>query len=516
MNGRYNPRGVVLGIWKRARDAVVGIFGRVNNGDVSDPQGDEPSVQVQINKKSRMPTIVMVCLAVVFVIVIVFSRRGTAPESVRTSSIGIMKKAQVGDMIRFAGHAWRVLETTDGRLLILCNRVLENREFHSPYEETTWAESEIRAYLNGSFFDITFNAEEKTLIADTMLANDDNPWFGTSGGADTTDKVFLLSLDELARYFDDSGQLLSRPGDDEFRISDLHNPERAARDADGYATWWWLRSSGFDGTLAAAVGTDGHIYLHGYFVDDPYGGLRPALWLDLRSSAPEYTPQPSQNRIQLSDSSWIETEVDANNNVILIKHFNIDSSLTYEMVIESGIFSYDIIENEIDVFMFVNTMVSRVRESEMERYGYSSERFGLSWFSDGIWFVTKLSGDGSATYLDDGGALLLIDEKMYCYDPIWGDDVSLYLAETSAREFGDWAYYSWVQYSYDSYGSFLLFETTELDEIGSPVRMLQIIMTVGSDGNNYVVIRHGSPYDLQDNRGEVFVVPATWAFAPRN
>ena len=44
------------------------------------------------------------------------------------------------------------------------------------------------------------------------MTNDDNPWYGTRGGNTTTDKIFLLSLEEVVKFFGDSGDLKNRKG----------------------------------------------------------------------------------------------------------------------------------------------------------------------------------------------------------------------------------------------------------------------------------------------------------------
>ena len=60
-----------------------------------------------------------------------------------------------------------------------------------------WENCQIRTWLNGEFYESAFTAEEKKWISAALLEND---WNYTSedrsrgmGGADTTDRVFLLS-----------------------------------------------------------------------------------------------------------------------------------------------------------------------------------------------------------------------------------------------------------------------------------------------------------------------------------
>ena len=141
--------------------------------------------------------------------------------------------------------------------------------------------SVIRQWLNTDYYN-SFLADDRVRIAETRITNADNPWYGTPGGNDTTDRIFLLSLEEVVQYFGDSGQLGNRP-DDKWWIDDQYNSARIARDANGTASWWWLRSPGDYSSFAAIVYDDGFLYLTGSLVDHSSCGVRPALWLNLES-----------------------------------------------------------------------------------------------------------------------------------------------------------------------------------------------------------------------------------------
>lgn len=111
------------------------------------------------------------------------------------------RKAEVGDNIEFAGLIWRVLEIRDDKVLIVTDDAIEER----PYNENAnmvfpWEGCDLRAYLNGDFFNNTFSAEEKARIVETTLTTEDNPETDAPGGNDTVDKVFLLSFSEAEIY----------------------------------------------------------------------------------------------------------------------------------------------------------------------------------------------------------------------------------------------------------------------------------------------------------------------------
>ena len=189
---------------------------------------------------------------------------------------------KVDDIIGFGAYSWRVLDVQNGMALILSERVIEERAYNEiPFETyigVTWETCTLREYLNGEFYN-RFNAKEKARIVKTRAPNNDNPWYVTRGGNATDDYIFLLSLEELVKYYGDTGRLRSRPSGEE-GIDDRFSIVRIAENTAGKLSWWWLRSPGSHGKLAAGVHTDGWVNVLGYYVDGS-GGVRPALWLKL-------------------------------------------------------------------------------------------------------------------------------------------------------------------------------------------------------------------------------------------
>ena len=197
--------------------------------------------------------------------------------------------AEVGDTIQLGGIDWLVLDVQENRALLISEKVLFQRQWHYEQRLLTWEPSDMRQYLNGAFFDRTFSEEEKAYILETTVVNNMNPWFGTAGvGADTTDRVFLLSLEEVVQYFGDSGMLSELAGlpagEISIPITDDYNDARIAAPLESdIVSWWWLRTPGravnslVDASAAAITGT-GDIIVYGiYLVTE--GGVRPALWL---------------------------------------------------------------------------------------------------------------------------------------------------------------------------------------------------------------------------------------------
>ena len=189
---------------------------------------------------------------------------------------------KLGDIIKFGKYDWLILDSQSNKMLVITNNIIKKRRYNeeTPSKITTWENSEIRSYLNGEFLD-SFDKMDSDRIKETELINNPNPWFGTKGCENTTDKIFLLSIEEVVKYFGDSGQLAERPGN-AWEISDKYDSTRIARNFKGSRSWWWLRSPGFSSFVAASVFPSGKLDLGGdhlFWVES--GGVRPALWLTL-------------------------------------------------------------------------------------------------------------------------------------------------------------------------------------------------------------------------------------------
>lgn len=189
------------------------------------------------------------------------------------------------DTVSFGGLYWMVLTVEEDRALILSERALEFRMFHPLRDDVTWEQSELRDYLNNEFLYSNFTSAERQLILPAWITNEDNRWFGTSGGNDTLDYLFLLSIEEVTEFFGDSGQLGDRYHQDNFwwGIRDQYSPERITRNPAGVMSWWWLRSPGNYNSGAVMVSPRGNVHVAGY--NELRGGawIRPALWLDLEA-----------------------------------------------------------------------------------------------------------------------------------------------------------------------------------------------------------------------------------------
>ena len=165
--------------------------------------------------------------------------------------------ARGAEPTEFAGYTWLVLERREDKALLLMESVLEMRPFHEALLDTSWETCTLRLWLNGAFYESLPKAD-RARVAETAVRNSGNAQYGVKPSGETTDRVFLLSLEEAKLYFPDAAGRIAR--------------------YNGAAAYWWLRSPGLEPYLAAIVGSDGLPGYAGSPVSAGSRGLRPALW----------------------------------------------------------------------------------------------------------------------------------------------------------------------------------------------------------------------------------------------
>jgi hypothetical protein len=186
------------------------------------------------------------------------------------------------DIITFGNYNWRVLKVEGDRALIISENIIELRWYNHEFVDITWAECGLRNYLNNEFYS-KFSQDEQSKIFAVTNKNPDNPWFKTTGGYDTIDSIFLLSLEEVCEHFGSSTGSLVNKGSQNWLIDDRNNGERQAKFNNVYH-WWRLRSPGYYSKTAASINSNGNVYVRGngvYGRPRDGGGVRPALWLKL-------------------------------------------------------------------------------------------------------------------------------------------------------------------------------------------------------------------------------------------
>lgn len=184
------------------------------------------------------------------------------------------------EKIRFGKYDWYVIDKQNDKILIIAEKVIEKHPYHNEDCEITWETCDLRKYLNDDFYN-AFSESDRSRIIEVTNKNSNNPWDGTNGGNITTDNIFLLSIDEIVKYFGDSGKLQTKqfgPKGEAWWFDDQYDCVRLAKFGSKNA-WWWLRSPGYIGSRAAYIAISGLVHLHGESIRSKNGGVRPVLWL---------------------------------------------------------------------------------------------------------------------------------------------------------------------------------------------------------------------------------------------
>ena len=210
---------------------------------------------------------------------------------------------------RYEPIKWRVLSTAGDQAVLHADLALDDQRYNDSSTSITWETSSMRSWLNGygaetnepkidyrsdSFLQDAFTSAQRQAIYATEVENADNLQYGTEGGNNTTDKIFLLSEQEV--YGTKAGsygfaEAYNTQDEARKRKSSTYAKAKGVRGEYGDAgydgnCWWWLRTSGDDKYNTLRVFSNGYVARGGYYANH-YGddGVCPALNLNLSSSA---------------------------------------------------------------------------------------------------------------------------------------------------------------------------------------------------------------------------------------
>ena len=173
---------------------------------------------------------------------------------------------------------WDILCKNDDKALIISHYILDIGKFDS--DNNNYKNSEIRQWLNDTFYNIAFKKPQQDCILVTDVKNDVENDVYEIVSENTLDKVFLLSLEEAIRFYKtEYGVYFSRraQGTDYAKAKGLYisNCQYSEGNSD-----WWLRSPSFNDSAEV-------LYINGRG-NDVYAnvisrsiGIRPALWIKI-------------------------------------------------------------------------------------------------------------------------------------------------------------------------------------------------------------------------------------------
>ena len=249
-----------------------------------------------------------------------------------------LKDAKVGDLVALGKYEtspgndrlewlkWRVLDKDGDKLLIICDELIDSYAYNTNpnqvnLDKVNWKDSTCRAFLNNETdgFLSMFSEEERSLIqvthVDNTACNDilNEIWkdFEDQGkatysdmtkqhvpdGEDTDDKVFLLSVKEVLKYFGD--EVIPPKGKDldDYPFSVMNTYPKAvakvtlAVDDNGSGYYdlqskqgaWMTRTLSNakpeSGMMVTYITGDGQVYCYYTFASM---FIRPAMWIEVK------------------------------------------------------------------------------------------------------------------------------------------------------------------------------------------------------------------------------------------
>lgn len=177
---------------------------------------------------------------------------------------------------------WKILEKKENRALIITKYGLEIKQFNNKLKTTNWNSCSLRKWLNNDFYNMAISDKDKPRVLLTGVITPKTKYSEAYQGKNTMDKVFLLSIDEVNKYFDCDVDRICKP-----------SPKLAKEHFEG-DSWcgscrWWLRNVGVFSETAAYVDYFGEVMPYGAHDDKALYPqavteelcVRPAMWISL-------------------------------------------------------------------------------------------------------------------------------------------------------------------------------------------------------------------------------------------
>ena len=176
---------------------------------------------------------------------------------------------------------WRILNIQSDGVTLISEYALDCQPYNTTDENTTWESCSLRAWLNSTFINEAFTAEEQALIGDTNVEfGEINTLSVIPPSGTTRDKAFIISLSEFWKA--------SKNG----ILNKICTPTAYAVAQGGLldygSTYWWLRNQGKDQNKEVCVQPSGQEYA-GYTVNQKYICVRPCIFI--KRSQDEQTNQ---------------------------------------------------------------------------------------------------------------------------------------------------------------------------------------------------------------------------------
>jgi hypothetical protein len=205
---------------------------------------------------------------------------------------------------------WEILDENENGTLLISRYVLDSVLYDiRSTSEVTWEDCNLRSWMNDDFYNAAFDDEMKERINTVTITTEDNQYWETSGGNDTRDRIFALSVSESLKYYSfnswDSAmhrgqsQELMIPATKYAKDREVSTITITENNYQFYSSHynytedcigrtgakWWLRTPGKNSSIACIVdmygqaGENGSIVMPGGWAGDV--GVRPALYVNM-------------------------------------------------------------------------------------------------------------------------------------------------------------------------------------------------------------------------------------------
>lgn len=172
---------------------------------------------------------------------------------------------------------WLVLDRDGDKALLLSKYALDHQSFMPFYEPVTepftWESCSLRQWLNSTFLNAAFSAEEQRRLLTTTVITAPGGRKGSENPFTTEDRVFLLSDTEVYAYFSSEAATVT----DYTAYALSEDPWAGNATAPAPAIWWLRTTDG--GNHPDSVYTRGGVGEGARSYEGEY--VRPAIWVDM-------------------------------------------------------------------------------------------------------------------------------------------------------------------------------------------------------------------------------------------
>ena len=187
---------------------------------------------------------------------------------------------------------WKVLSNDGQKALLITDQIIDFKHFYNqPTNPKNWVDSDLRIWLNDTFYNRAFDIGEKNGIRKETLT--------TPGMANTDDNVFVLSKDEINTHI--VGTIIKRAKPTAYAQSITNINGVYLRVYNGYSGYW-LRSNG-SSSYIQFIQFDGDYGEYEGYDTGGWCGVRPSIYIDLQSTY--FTSNESNITWDLNGGDWV-------------------------------------------------------------------------------------------------------------------------------------------------------------------------------------------------------------------